>query len=257
MSAAKRCIWADIGDSLKGPDSFAGARLNLDLAGVLCYGAYLHIQQGIGHYGRLEKAVEKHRKLLGGLTHLKGNQRADHIDRVIHSLGALEDHYGPVVMNFGTAIILLVSAAETYANDVAAIALQGADRDQFDKLTPIGKWLFLPRLMRLTFKPSVGEWPMQGFADLAKRRNQLIHAKPMRQPGLLTPPTFAEELGMSPDRMTKSMQSVRDLIREFSLSWRGSSGPDWLDPTRDSFRQPCFYLLNRGVPFRLGRAGMR
>lgn len=235
---------------------FKMGHLNLDLAGILFVQACKHVQQGTASYSALNEEIEKHGKLLADCgDKIFQDESDDNLTKVIQSLGALEDKYAPVVTHFGVASILLVNSAEAHINDISTVVLSGAEADQFDKLTPAGKWLFLPKLMGLSFKPELGKGPMQDFDKLVKRRNRLIHAKPMRQTGLRDVPRFVEDLGMNPGEMARSVESVRQLIREFSLSWKGSYGPDWLNPDGENYRDPCFYFWNADFPMRLGRAG--
>jgi hypothetical protein len=235
---------------------FKMGHLNLDLAGILFVQACKHVELGTASYKGLNEEIEKHAKLLADCgDKIFQDESDDNLTKVIHSLSALEDKYAPVVTHFGVASILLVSSAESHINDISSAVLTGAEAEQFDKLTPVGKWLFLPKLMGLSFKPELGKAPMQDFDKLVKRRNRLIHAKPMRQTGLQDIPRFVEDLKMKPDEMARSLESVRQLIREFSLSWKGSYGPDWLNRDGENYRDPCFYFWNAEVPMRLGRAG--
>ena len=144
------------------------------------------------------------------------------------------------------AIILISASAEAYVNEIASIKLTSSERDEFGKLTTVGKWLFLPRVLGIDVDFSTGAEPIQGLASLVRTRHKLIHFKTMRQPlKNKHVPDFLDRLGLLPDRIQTGCEAVRSLIRKFELEWVGSYGPTWLDPEEDHFRAPCFYLHNR------------
>jgi hypothetical protein len=235
---------------------FSKGNLNLDLAGILFAQAYRHVQQGTKVFPLLKTELTRHQQVLDSWSDsLTGDERENRLTEIVHSLSALEDKYAPVVTNYAIACVLLVNSAEAFINDVAYLCLARGAADQFDKMSPVGKWLFLPKIVGLSFSPDLGKHPMSEFAALVKLRNLLIHAKPMKQTGIWKMPVFLNDMNMNPDRMTRATQSVCDLIREFSESWKGSVGPDWLYTKSEGYLDPCFYLGIAEVRMRLGRAG--
>ena len=161
--------------------------------------------------------------------------------QVILGVGGLEPACGKAIREFAVGQILLVAAAEAYANAVAHHSLGGASAAQFDKLSPTGKWLFLPDVLRVKWKPSLSRKPLQDFAHLVTRRNQLIHPRQIRIRGLVGISELLKHIGADLKTASRDLECVRTMIREFSLSWNGSYGPDWLDPDNARQSPPCFF----------------
>src|SRR5438874_179538 len=87
---------------------------------------------------------------------------------------SLEQGFGTAAMECALVHILSAAAAESFINAIANERLSGQEWDAFDKLSIEGKWLFLPRLVKVKgFKP--GEQPHQGFSKCVKYRNGLMH----------------------------------------------------------------------------------
>ncbi|MCK4850713.1 MAG: hypothetical protein KAT11_05140 [Phycisphaerae bacterium] len=230
--------------------------LNLDLAGIQFVEGWKHLCEGRKMYAKLEPELKKLDDILRRVDKaMKATDREDALVDVAQNIGGLEDSYSPVISHLGLAIILLVSSAEAYINDVASHILRRGEANHFDKLTPVGKWLFLPKVMKLGFQPDLGKSPLQEFSEVVTRRNVLLHPKPKRQRGMLQLPKFIELMGLDPDTGNKALESVRQLIRQFCLSWRGSYGPDWLYPDSEHFRIPGFYIGNIEASARLARPG--
>ncbi len=126
--------------------------------------------------------------------------------------------------------------------------MKGRSLDEFDKLSIIGKWIFIQELVKLKNKLTVDNSPMQGFLELTRERNRLVHFKGMKKEIKLPEiPNYMDELKLTPKDSLKNLVSVRDLISSFSLEWKGTSGPGWLSCDEGNYRNPCFYLGNREV----------
>ena len=69
----------------------------------------------------------------------------------------------PVIRYFSTAKILLVCCAEAFVDEIAAVVVKGRKLDEFDKLSVIGKWLFIQDLLQLDEKFNLDRKPLQGF----------------------------------------------------------------------------------------------
>lgn len=228
--------------------------LNLDLAGIQFVEGWKHLCKGLKMYAALKPELKKLENVLRRLDEpMEVTDREDALVNIVQTVGSLEDSYSPVVSHFSLVSILLVSSAEAYINDVAAHVLRGKEADHFDRLTPVGKWLFLPRVMKLDFRPELGTTPLQEFSEVVARRNALVHPKPKRQYGILQLPKFIERMRLDPDTGNTALESVRQLIRQLSLSWRGGYGPDWLYPDSEHFRIPGFYIGSIEASARLGR----
>ena len=90
-----------------------------------------------------------------------------------YSIGAA---YGPHLQHLALTHILCAAATEAHINQVAKKTLTGKFRDQFEKVSLEGKWLFLPRMTgRDCFDQ--GAEPFQSFSMLVKYRNELVHYK--------------------------------------------------------------------------------
>jgi len=170
--------------------------------------------------------------------------------QLISNLRKLELYYEPVTKHFSLAKILLVASAEAYINEVAAIEIRGkSSQDEFDKLSIIGKWLFLPKLIKMKTIFRLDRDPLQSFSELVRSRNKLIHFK--FKPKKLVNydvPAFIDEFSLSPKKTEEAFKSVKNLITKFDLAWTGSYGPDWLNPNGKEYRKPCFYFLDRKTP---------
>ena len=232
--------------------------LNLDLPGILYFEATKRIQAARVGFRLLEDALSKHlirvRKTEEPLT------ESDFTDKwvdVIQGVGGLEPACAVVLTNVAIADISLVGAAEAFINTVAADALVGKEADHFDKLNPAGKWLFLPRMMNLDWQPQLGEEPLQSFSKLVARRNRWVHPKGVSVKGIRDLRAFLGRCGVDLPAAQHSIESVQTLIREFSLAWRGSFGPGWLDVESATERPPCFFIGTISAPARLGRPGER
>ena len=165
---------------------------------------------------------------------------------LLHRLRDLELSFEPVVQSFASAYILLVASAEAFINEIADVELKGRSEEEFDKLSVIGKWLFLPRLLGFRKKFKLDRDPLQGFAEVVRRRNKLIHHKAQALPlEDFDPAQVLKDLGLTPQHVERGVNCVRSLVREFSLTWKGAYGPDWLYPNKNTFRRPCFFIGDR------------
>jgi len=134
-------------------------------------------------------------------------------------------------------------------NEVANSVLTGSKFDEFDKLSLSGKWIFIQDIMKLKKQMAVDKNPLQGFVQLIKERNKLVHFKGRKKElELLEIPNYLEDFNLTPSDCKRNLENVRELIICFSLNWRGSYGPDWLNvDDRGSYRNPCFFLGNREI----------
>jgi hypothetical protein len=165
----------------------------------------------------------------------------------LQEIRRLETLYEPVVAEYSLTIVAAAAAAEAFINEVAEIVIsESKPREYFDKLPVQAKWLFLPRLIGKKWIFHLGRDPLQTFNVLIRKRNALLHFKGSSQrlnsAGAIS---FLDDLGLLPKPIEQSIAAVRELIRQFSLAWKGSYGPDWLYTDEKAFRSPCFYLGNR------------
>jgi hypothetical protein len=230
--------------------------LNLDLAGVFFHEAQEQFDKGYQSLSQLNSDLILHDKRVVHATSTESeDDREDAWVDVIQGVGGLEPICGKAIREFSVGQILLVAAAEAYANAVAHHSLGGAAAAQFDKLSPVGKWLFLPSVIGVKWKPDIGKKPLQHFAELVVRRNQLIHPREIRIRGILDIRDLVKRVGADQQTSSRDIESVRTMIREFSLKWKGSYGPDWLDPDKSKDKPPCFFGGDIEASLRLGRPG--
>lgn len=232
--------------------------LQLDLPGILFVEAAQRIDRGAQRLSELRNELNAHRAWVASAAKALGEDEVtDAWVDVLQGVGGLEAVFGSTVSEFAVADVLLVAAAEAYVNAVAAHVLASSACEQFEKLSPVGKWLFLPRLMKLKWLPELDKGCLQQFAELAGRRNRVVHPRIVRVAGAVDIEVFLKKLALDESLAKKGRQAVIELIRELSLSWRGSSGPDWLRPECAKDRPPCFILGSVEVPVRLAKPGER
>jgi hypothetical protein len=137
--------------------------------------------------------------------------------------------YGPHLQCLALTHILCASAAEAHINQIAKEILTGKFRDQFEKVSLEGKWLFLPKMTgRYCFDQ--GAEPFQSFSMLIKYRNELVHYKGKKEnwggfeQGR---PKFLDKLGLSLSEAHRSIQTVKIMILELSKMTQ-KEPPYWL-----------------------------
>ena len=236
--------------------------LNLDLAGIFFVASWEHMEEGEKAFHKLKNKKENYDKLITKINKLRQSvdnvkqikkttsMLSNKLEKLITNLRKLEFYYEPVIRHFSLAKILLVASAEAYINEVAAIEIKGqSPQDEFDKLSIIGKWLFLPKLLKMKTIFYLDRDPLQSFSKLVRSRNKLIHFKfkPRKLVDYDIPP-FIDGLSLSHKETEEAFKSVKNLISEFSLAWTDSYGPDWLNPNGKEYRKPCFYFLDRKTP---------
>jgi len=229
--------------------------VSLDAPGLFFVEAKNRVERGAKGMLRILAEFESHtRRVDAARESTTETKKDDAWSEVIRELGRIETDFGATITNFLVADVLLVAAAEAYINAVAVHVLPTADADCFDKLSPVGKWLFLPKIMKLKWQPLISEGSLQQFALVVSRRNRVIHAKSFSVRSPAEVKDFVKQLRLEVSSARAGVLAVRDLIREISLSWRGAIGPDWLEDKRARVRPPCFILGPPDAPMRFARA---
>lgn len=235
---------------------FQRRQLTLDLAGILFVAAVEHAARGNDAYRKLKAKLGSFKNIFAEIGSLEKERAArkqlkgvteDQLIDTLQEIRRLETLYEPVVSEYSLAIVAAAASAEAFINEVAEVVItERKPREHFDRLAVQAKWLFLPRLIGKKSIFDFGSEPLQTFDALIRKRNALLHFKGSSQrldsAGAIS---FLEDLGLSPKPIEQSIAAVRELIRQFSLAWKGGSGPDWLYTDRKTFRRPCFYLGNR------------
>jgi hypothetical protein len=223
--------------------------LNLDLAGIFFISAFININQGEKEYNKLQKEIDKYKKTYKSQEKKHSIDTDDFVTHMLSKIRNMEIFYEPVVRYFSTAKILLVCCAEAFVNEISSVVLKGRKLAEFDKLSVIGKWLFIQDILKLDKKFDLDRNPLQGLNLLVKERNKLVHFKGIKGTlKTLEIPNYIDELKLTPEHCKANFESVRDLIITISLKWRGSYGPGWLNTEDKQFRNPCFYLGNSMTP---------
>lgn len=222
--------------------------INIDLAGIYFVSAFINILQGKKEYKRLTREIEKYNKLYEKNFKKYPLDSEEFTTRMIPKLRNIEVFYEPVIRHFSIAKILLVCCGESYINEVAYACINGRKLQEFDKLSIIGKWLFIQDVLKLKKKFGVDSNPLQGFDTLVKERNKLVHFKGMKKiVKNMEIPNYIFDLKLGPNECENNLKSVKDLISTLTLKWRGSYGPHWLKVNETNFRNPCFYIGNKEI----------
>jgi hypothetical protein len=225
--------------------------VSLDMPGILFVEAGRLIRKGSRNLEALKQQLAGHQARAVGAR--PSDQNENTWTDLIHSASRLETLLAHVVRDFAVADVLLVGSAEAYVNVIAGHVLPSSERDHFDKLTPTGKWLFLPKIMKLSWKPKLSSGDLQNFAAVVARRNRVVHPKRIAVAGVTDVHQFADRLSLNADLAKRGLSSVAGLVRAMSMSWRGSSGPDWLRTENARSRPPCLIFGLPDSPGRLGR----
>lgn len=135
--------------------------------------------------------------------------------------------YAPLIKEIAVVHILCVATLEAHVNSVAAEALTGKDRDQFERLALEAKWLFLPKILGYRgFDP--GRQPYQGFSHLLKYRNELVHYKGLKERWIYgAVPQFLLKIGLTIEQSQQSIKCTEGMIRKL-CKMRGVETPFWL-----------------------------
>lgn len=148
------------------------------------------------------------------------------MDSAEYNIGAA---YGPYFQNIALTHVLCAATAEAHINLIAKERLEGKFRDNFERISVEGKWLFLPKLLG-TSTFDQGTEPFQSFAKLIKYRNALLHYKGIKESwesferGM---PKFLDKLGLSLRKARKSLLAVREMILMLS-KMIDNQPPYWL-----------------------------
>jgi hypothetical protein len=180
---------------------------------------------------------------LGWLRYGEAYDWGDEIDPDEEMFEAIDEAQSQVVEAFGRyvqgvaiAFVLSAMCLEAHVNAVASTHLSGRELEAFDKLSIEGKWLLLPRMAKnSSFDP--GAQPFQGFSQLIRRRNALVHAKGS---GLLRALDSVESANAFLDSGLKDAQRALDttktmigslgrLLSEDEPSWLEAEGAKFYD----------------------------
>ena len=229
--------------------------LSLDMPGIFFVEARKRARAASRSLEKLNSQLRQHRTRVKNTTK-KAN--AAHPDdpwtQIIHGVSGIETVFAKTIRDFSVSDVLLVAAAESYVNAIADHVLTPTDAALFDKLSPTGKWLFLPKVMSLDWNPDSSKGDLKEFAAVVARRNKIVHPKKIEVKGTANVQDFIERLRMNAQLADRGISAVGGLISDISLHWRGSYGPAWLQESAANNHPPCFLLGTPEAPARLGRA---
>jgi hypothetical protein len=140
---------------------------------------------------------------------------------------SIGEAYAPLIKEIAVVHILCVATLEAHVNSVSAETLKGRDRDQFERLALEAKWLFLPKLLGYRgFDP--GRQPYQGFSNLLKYRNELVHYKGLKEEWIYgAVPQFLRKIGLTIEQAQQSIKCTEGMIRKL-CEMRKVEAPFWL-----------------------------
>jgi len=139
----------------------------------------------------------------------------------------IEKSYAPLLKEVAAVHILCAASLEAHINSTARDTFQGKILEHFEALSLEAKWLILPKLLGFSGFES-GHEPFQGFFQLLKYRNKLVHYKSMREDWVYGDvPKFITKLGLTLEDSERSIRSVENMIRELARQ-RAIEAPYWL-----------------------------
>lgn len=133
--------------------------INLDLAGIFYVNAWLHIKEGQEKFQKLENELNLYNEVFEKRAKKFRTESDDFVTFQLAKLRELEVHYEPVIRCFSTSKILLVCCAETFVNETANTALKDQSLKEFYRLSIIGKWLFIQRILNIKEPIEINEQP--------------------------------------------------------------------------------------------------
>lgn len=142
----------------------------------------------------------------------------------------LQHKYLPVIINIALVHILNALCLEAFINKIAIDNIEPKSSfDEFDRLSLEGKYLFFPKLIgkRDTFEKD--KEPFQGFKNIIKWRNNLVHFKGKSEMWRsYMPPQFFDDFGLRLECAKKSCGSVEGMIKAI-CGYCNFSLPEWIN----------------------------
>lgn len=156
-------------------------KLNLELAGILYINATLQFREGEKQYRKLELEKQKYEHAYSERSHKFDKSSESFYTYILPKLRNIELIYEPAVRYFATCKILLVCCAESFINEVAHAKLTGRHFLEFDRLSIVGKWIFIQDILKVKKKITIDRSSLQVFSSLVKERNRLDHFKGLKK----------------------------------------------------------------------------
>lgn len=146
----------------------------------------------------------------------------------------LSEAHSQLIRGYALVHILSAAALEAHINALARGRLGGVERDEFLQLSLKAKWIFLPKLLA-GFTFNAGAQPFQGFSDLVRYRNDLMHYKLRAEPWRSgEAPEFLKTLGLTYEAATASFTSATEMIGTLADKL-GERRPYWLEKEAGSY----------------------
>jgi len=168
---------------------------------------------------------------------------ADELDRIGIQLSDAHDEiglvYAPLLKEVAVVHILSTASLEAHINSLAKDLLEGKELYYFQGLKLPAKWFFLPKIVGLDgFKP--GHPPFQGFSNLFKFRNKLVHYKGIKEKWAYgVAPQFIIDLGLTIQNSQESIETVDNMISDLARQ-RDMEVPYWL---RKDLNETIYFKL--------------
>jgi len=194
---------------------------------------------------RAEKRVARHQEKIDAINEMFSKDEIDasrHYDKLEPLAIQMESveygvgtAYGLLLEHVGMVHILSAAALEAHINFRADQVFSGRLWNAFEHLSLDAKWLFLPRVLGLAGFETGAE-PFQGFDQLIKIRNRLVHYKTRREPwrGSAAPPEFLVDLSLTIEAAEQSLAAVKGMTTELAKQL-GEKPPWWLASEGSNF----------------------
>jgi len=217
---------------------FDNYKVELCLEAVYYYSAREHFENAQKHYKPLKKVIDTIFRIDNKIEKIEARykNKLDAYDEVERYCIQLDSYYTemtvkymPVIRDIALVHIINALCLEAYINVVALehIELKSSFKE-FDKLSLEGKWLFFPKLIGKyrAFKKDME--PFQGFKNIIRWRNNLVHFKGKSDPwrGYL-PPQFFDQLGLTMEHAEKSCIATKEMVKKL-CSYCGINKPKWI-----------------------------
>src|SRR3989338_1114761 len=218
-------------------------KVDLCLEGVYYHTARKHLKGAQAHYEPLKKVIDNifdlDEKIKGIEAKYENKLDAyDETERFCIQLDSLysemTDKYLPVIRDIALVHILNALCLEAYINKIALNRLNPKSSfDDFDRLSLEGKWFFIPRLIKNPKTFDKGTKNFQGFKNIIKWRNNLVHFKGKTEDWRsYLPPEFFEDLGLKIECAQQSCDTAKNMIKKL-CEYCNLDIPKWLD---DNFK---------------------
>ena len=214
-------------------------KVDLCLEGIYYHSASNYLKTAKTHYGPLKQIIDTIFDIDKKIKRVEAkyenkldayNETESFCIQLDSFYSEMTGKYLPVIRDIALVHILNALCLEAYVNKIALNRLNPKSSfEDFDRLSLEGKWFFLPSLIKGHRTFDKGTSVFQGFKNIIKRRNNLVHFKGKNEDwrGYL-PPQFFEDLGLKIEYAQESCSTVKNMIRKL-CEYCSMAIPKWLD----------------------------